>query len=480
MSFSSVFFLFFFLPVALFLYFVMGRSCRNPVLLLISLIFYAWGENVYVLLMTGSVAGNYLFGRMISESMHPGRKKSLLILAILFNLLPLLYFKYSAFFLHGLHTFFPALVAGDHPDPHLPIGISFFTFQALSYVIDVFRGISRPQKNIFDLGLYVALFPQLIAGPIVRYHDIARQLRKRAHTVEGFASGVERFIFGLSKKMLLANPLGELADTVFALSSSSLSLSTAWLGVVSYSLQIYFDFSGYSDMAIGLGRMFGFTFPENFNYPYISRSVREFWRRWHISLSCWFRDYLYIPLGGSRCGSLCTYRNLLLVFLLCGLWHGANWTFVVWGLFHGLFLAVEHGWSGRSAQTVCRPWLQHVYMILFICNSWVFFRADSVAHAFSYLHAMYDATSLQLHPLAAIHLDAHFISVFLIATLLAMPVYPSALRTISLLLNRKMERMKAIAIGGPFVRVGSLGLLLVSCAMSLAAGSYNPFIYFRF
>ena len=482
MTFSSVFFLFFFLPVSLAIYFTIGRLCRNLVLLLISLLFYAWGEHVYVLLMLASVVWNYCSGLLIAGSRQPVRKRMWLILAVAVNLLPLIYFKYSSFFLQTVQDLFPSLSAGllaDFTHPHLPIGISFFTFQAISYVVDVYRGVSRPQKNILDLGLYVALFPQLIAGPIVRYRDIARQLRQRLHGIETFAAGVERFIFGLSKKMLLANPLGQVADTVFALSSTSLTLSTAWLGILSYSLQIYFDFSGYSDMAIGLGGMFGFRFPENFNYPYISRSVREFWRRWHISLSYWFRDYLYIPLGGSRGGRLNTYRNLLVVFLLCGLWHGANWTFLFWGLFHGLFIIVEHSGAGRLLSAL-PLWARHLYMVCFLCISWVFFRAESLGQAFAYLGRMFDVSSLQCHPLAAVHLDLHFIWVFVTAVLLAMPLYPALLNKISTLQENSSAGGNVMVAGGALLRLGTLGMLLLTSAMSLAAGAYNPFIYFRF
>ena len=329
MVFSSITFLFVFLPITLCLYFVIGNRVRNILLLGASLIFYAWGEGIYVLIMLGSITLNYLIGIYLGRSREVTYRKLVVSFGIIANLLLFGAFKYTNWLVDIIAGIIPSLEPTDLlRDPvHLPIGISFFTFQALSYVIDVYRRDTEAQNNPFHLGLYIASFPQLIAGPIVRYNQVAEQIVRRKHSVALFASGVERFVFGLSKKVLIANQMGSVADLVFNQDYTSLDPGLAWLGIVCYTLQIYFDFSGYSDMAIGLGRMFGFRFTENFNYPYIARSIQEFWRRWHISLSTWFRDYLYIPLGGNRNGELRTYRNLFIVFILCGIWHGASWNF---------------------------------------------------------------------------------------------------------------------------------------------------------
>lgn len=483
MLFSSIFFLFFFLPTVLPAYFFCGPSLRNFLLFVFSLFFYAWGEGFYVFLMIGSVIVNYFFGLLIYRKQEGKSKKNLLFLAVICNLSPLIYFKYSEFFLSIVDDCFAVLhiSAIEFPQPvHLPLGISFFTFQALSYVIDVYRKDTKPQKNILDLGLYVALFPQLIAGPIVRYHDIVRQIRDRALSINQFAIGVERFVFGLSKKTLLANPLGEVADAVFVLPGDSLTISTAWAGIICYTLQIYFDFSGYSDMAIGLGKMFGFDFLENFNYPYFSRSVREFWRRWHISLSTWFKDYLYIPLGGNRCGKARMYLNLLLVFFLCGLWHGASWTFVAWGLLHGLFIIFEHGKFGRWL-TLRHPLIRHFYVILFLCNTWVFFRVDSISQAVNYLKVMYTfGPSYKFYPLTALYFDLHFFCVLIAGLILSMPVYSVFFQSIYPLRNRVSATAKLSHYFGSSCRICTLGTLFLFSIMSMAVGSYNPFIYFRF
>jgi alginate O-acetyltransferase complex protein AlgI len=482
MVFSSIIFLFLFLPATLLLNLVAGPRLRNTVLLVLSLVFYAWGEGIYVLMMLGSITLNYLFGLLIGWARTAEGRKALLALAVVLNLLPLFYFKYTVFVLENAARFL-ALLHVDHAlnlDPiHLPIGISFFTFQALSYIVDVYRKTVTPQKNILDMGLFIALFPQLIAGPIVRYHDIARELKKRSVSVENFAAGAERFVHGLGKKVLLANPMGAMADQIFSLQIGELSSPAAWLGVICYSLQIYFDFSGYSDMAIGLGRMFGFHFLENFNYPYISRSIREFWRRWHISLSNWFRDYLYIPLGGNRKGPFRTGLNLVLVFFLCGFWHGASWNFILWGLCHGVFLVMERGRAGRWLSN--RPALvQHLYTLLVVGNAWVFFRAETLEYALRYLGVMYGIDAAPaMYPLVAINLDAEFYLTLALSLLIAVPVYPA--------LEQHLQRIrdtaaagKGLAAAGPLARLGLLGLLLLFSSMNLATGAYNPFIYFRF
>jgi len=361
MLFSYPTFLFGFLPIILTLYFLSPWKAKNAILLTASLFFYAWGESFYVLVMIVSILSNHAFGirigRLSSELPNENKKRKILLAyGVAVNLLLLGWFKYANFLFENINVALnwidvdPIVIK----DVHLPLGISFFTFQAISYLVDVYRNVTPAQPSRYKLGLYISLFPQLIAGPIVRYHDVAGQIEIRTHSIELFSSGVQRFVFGLAKKMLVANPLGLVADTVFAQSASDLSSPVAWLGIISYSLQIYFDFSGYSDMAIGLGRMFGFRFLENFNYPYISKSIQEFWTRWHISLSTWFRDYLYFPLGGSRCSSTRTYINLIIVFFLCGFWHGASWNFIVWGLIHGFFLkghGLEDIWLKRGLRS---------------------------------------------------------------------------------------------------------------------------------
>jgi alginate O-acetyltransferase complex protein AlgI len=476
--FSSVIFLFGFLPVVLVLYFLGGRAAWNPVLLLASLFFYAWGETVYVALMLFSIGANYLFGLLIDRSAgDPRAHKRYLALGIAINLLPLSFFKYANFFVDNLNQL---LALGDlspiELDPiHLPIGISFFTFQAMSYIIDVYRREARVQHNPVNLALYIALFPQLIAGPIVRYHDIAGQLSERTTRLEDFYTGVVRFIVGLGKKVLIANVMGRMADSVFELPPEHLSTQLAWLAIVAYTLQIYFDFSGYSDMAIGLGRMFGFRFLENFNYPYISRSIQEFWRRWHISLSSWFRDYLYIPLGGNRRGTVRTYLHLLIVFFLVGLWHGASWNFVIWGLFHGAFLVLERTALGSWLGAAPAP-LRHAYVLLVVMVSWVFFRSESLDYALQFLGVMF---SLRTEPYMDVFVFSAINNEFFVALGIgivgATPVMRCANHWIethgtSLAWLRSIELAKTVCL---------IGILLYSTA-NLLGGAHNPFLYFRF
>lgn len=482
MVFSSIFFLFFFLPVVLGLYCLVGPRLRNFLLLLASLLFYAWGEGGYVLLMLCSISMNYIFGFLV-DPQSVNKRRIYLTLAVVANLIPLIVFKYSEFLLDSLQVVLRSVdIPLDIKSPHLhlPIGISFFTFQALSYVIDVYRGVCRPQKNLLNLGLYIALFPQLIAGPIVRYHDIARQLLARVHSLEGFSSGCQRFILGLGKKVLLANPMGAMADRIFALDPGTLSTEAAWIGVLCYSLQIFFDFSGYSDMAIGLGRMFGFHFLENFNYPYISRSIREFWRRWHISLSTWFRDYLYIPLGGNKISATRTSINLFLVFFLCGLWHGASMNFIIWGCAHGLFLILERGSWGRLLNRLPSPF-RHLYFWLVLLNTWVLFRAETLSHSLDYFKAMYGASAASaINPSIAAQLDPEFFVVLLAALLFSFPVLRLFDNAGQLYKPDKSVAVQPSAYLLDATRLAFLAFVLLVSTMSLANGSYNPFIYFRF
>jgi len=480
MVFSSPIFLFGFLPIALLFYYLSPRLIKNLVLLLISLLFYAWGEVFYLGVMLTSIISNYFFGLLIYRFLDkPKLSRLYLTLGIIINIALLTSFKYANFITDNVNILFAWLdISAINLAPvHLPLGISFFTFQAISYIVDVYRKEVPSQKNIFNLALYISLFPQLIAGPIVRYHDIASQITSRTHSIELFASGVQRFIYGLAKKMLIANPLGEVADSIFMLSGNDLTMPLAWIGILAYTLQIYFDFSGYSDMAIGLGRMFGFKFLENFNYPYIATSVREFWRRWHISLSTWFRDYVYIALGGSRVSTIRVYINLLIVFILTGFWHGASWNFLIWGLFHGIFLASEHAGLSNILSKMWQP-IQHVYLLIIVVIGWVFFRADTLPQAIDYTYSMVNIYNYQttLYQFAQ-HLSYEAIYAFLIGTILSLSLYPSIK---NYLIKTAGENFIKIACLIDIPRLIILFSLLFLSIIKISSSTYNPFIYFRF
>ncbi len=479
MVFSSTVFLYLFLPIVLLLYFAAPYAYRNLLLLIASLFFYAWGEGFYVVLMLFSVVLNYVAGQAIFRLRPHRGARVALIAALVANLGLLAVFKYANFAVDTLNAVLaPWAIAPIALDPvHLPIGISFFTFQAMSYVVDVYRRGDAPAARFVDTALYISLFPQLIAGPIVRYHDIAKQLVGRRITLKLFSDGVIRFVIGLGKKMLIANPLGEVADQIFAIPATDLTAPLTWLGITCYALQIYFDFSGYSDMAIGLGRMFGFRFLINFNYPYISRSIREFWRRWHISLSRWFRDYLYVPLGGNRYGAWTTHRNLLLVFLLCGLWHGASWNFVVWGLIHGSFLVLERSLGvGAFLRRLWRP-VAHVYTLSVVTLAWVFFRAEDLPYALHYLAALFGMGAGQgIDHHLGLYWDTQVGLTLVVAAVGATPVLPSVVNRARHALRRSAATQKAVATA----TVAALALIMLGAAMHLAAGTHNPFIYFRF
>ena len=476
MLFSSPIFLFGFLPLVLLLYYISPGTVKNGLLLICSLSFYAWGEIAYTGVLIVSIAFNYFFGRLVgkfSKVSGDGTKAFYSLLAgILINILLLSFFKYANFICDNINiVLLEVQITPLNLAPvHLPLGISFFTFQAISYLVDVYRKEMSSQNNIIDLALYISLFPQLVAGPIVRYRDITSQLTDRTHSMALFTQGVRRFIYGLAKKMLLANPLGEVADAVFSLSGSDLTMPLAWIGLITYTLQIYFDFSGYSDMAIGLGRMFGFHFPENFNYPYIAKSVREFWRRWHISLSVWFRDYVYIPLGGSRRTSGRVYFNLLIVFILTGIWHGASWNFLIWGLFHGVFIALEHRWLSRLLTERSKV-LQHIYLLSVVTGGWVLFRADNLLQAVSFYGSLmgvrhFQTTAYQFAQVVSF--EAVYSLIF--GIFLATPIF-------SLVMN-KIKEWKVAAY-----EISTIILLcsLFWCSIiKIVASTYNPFIYFRF
>lgn len=483
MLFTEPLFLFVFLPALLGLYLCSPKVARNFLLLCASLLFYAWGERRYVVILLFSILLNYLCGLVIGHAQAGSRRRRLLLITgIAANLLLLITFKYARFLVANLNEL--AALVGRHgfalPGIRLPIGISFFTFMGMSYLIDIYRRQLEPERNLNTFALYITLFPHLIAGPIVRYSDIAKELVERHISRPEFATGVRRFIIGFGKKMIIANTVAIPADSIFNMPVEQLTPGLAWLGAVSYTLQIYFDFSGYSDMAIGLARMFGFHFPENFNYPYIAKSITEFWKRWHITLSTWFRDYLFFSLGvrGPRWR---IYLNLLIVFFLCGLWHGASWNFVIWGLFHGAFLVIERfglaAWMQRRALA-----FQHLYAMLVVMVGWVFFRADSLSHALFFLKAMAGSVHGGVTEYSVTYyLNTQLLLVFILGVLGSMPTVP--------LLRQWKERLVEDVRGATgalleaCLRLASFAamimIFLTSAALS-AAGTYNPFIYFRF
>jgi len=480
MIFSSPIFIFGFLPLALALYYIVPRSIKNILLLSLSLLFYAWGEVFYVAVMLASIALNYVVGRLIFSAIDkPKRSKVHLLIGVGLNLLLLVSFKYANFIADNINGVLSNLDMApiDLAPVHLPLGISFFTFQAISYIVDVYRKQVPAQRSLFNLALYISLFPQLIAGPIVRYKDVADQILHRVHSVDLFTNGVRRFIYGMAKKVLIANAMGEVADNIFALTGGDLTMPLAWIGILAYSLQIYFDFSGYSDMAIGLGMMFGFKFLENFNYPYISRSIQEFWRRWHISLSTWFRDYVYIALGGNRVSPGRVYVNLLVVFILTGFWHGASWNFLVWGLFHGAFLVIERLGFGKVLSAAWRP-VSHIYVLFTVMIGWVFFRANTLGEGLTYIKTMFDVSKIATSDLqfaAILSKEAGYI--FIIGLILSIPVFP-AMRSF---LQSKMARDPVKAVARYEVAEILLLVCLFSvCILKISASTYNPFIYFRF
>lgn len=475
MVFSSVVFLFIFLPWTLIVHYFLDPRYRNFFLLAVSLLFYSWGEGLLTLLILCSIAVNYVGGLLIDyfKKSNSHGSKIILSLFIILNLMVLVYFKYSNFILLNLQSIH--LFTSCTPrDLHLPIGISFYTFHIISYLIDVYRRDATSQKNPFDLGLYIFLFPQLVAGPIIRYKDISQKIASRFIIGEDFTKGLIRFIRGLAKKMIIANTVALVADQTFSLDPSDIPVSVAWLGIICYTLQIYFDFSGYSDMAIGMAKMMGFNFPENFNYPYVANSIREFWQRWHISLSTWFRDYLYIPLGGNKKGKLKMYRNMFIVFFVTGFWHGASWNFIVWGMLHGVFLALERMGLSRILERLPK-FVQHIYTLLVVIIAWVFFRADTLTYALHYIHTLAGFSHSQNYtPLMKV--DTYMMVIFVMALLFCTNLRPkldNLLRSKLFLHNRMVNGYTVTCY------VGYISLF-VYCTIELAQNNYNPFIYFRF
>lgn len=483
MVFSSPIFLFLFLPLVLLGLGISRLRLQNLWLLIFSLVFYAWGEVFFVFLMLGSTLMNYFLGRWVEKEHDPVRRKWAVGVAVALNIGMLAFFKYANFALENLNAWLPTLGLAPWPAIHvpLPIGISFFTFHALSYVIDVYRRKWTAAKNPGDVALYIFFFPQLIAGPILRWSGIAPQLVERRVTTEKFADGIRRFILGLAKKVIIANAVALPADQIFGLPANELSPALAWLGIICYTLQIYFDFSGYSDMAVGLGKMFGFEFLENFNFPYIAQSIKDFWRRWHISLSTWFRDYLYIPLGGNRCSEARNHLNLVIVFFLCGLWHGASWTFVVWGLYHGLFLVLERTRMGSAIEALWRP-LRHCYAILVVMAGWVLFRADTFPQAVAFFQNLIGVGSspVATHALKQ-YLTNQVACAIVLGVICSMPVRSGWQALGAKLSPGFSEDFRAlvrttVALGEAVCLIA----LLIICAAWLAGGTYNPFIYFKF
>ena len=466
MVFSTPYFLFLYLPMVLLLYYISPLKWRNLVLMVVNLIFYGWGEPVYIIIMLVNITANYAFGLVVTRCKQRENQRGAKIavaLSVVFNLALLGFFKYWDFIAGSLASL--GLDVMPQLGLELPIGISFYTFQTMSYTIDVYRGDSRVQKNLITFGTFVTLFPQLIAGPILQYKDLDAQLEQRDHTVERFALGVQRFCVGLAKKVLLANNLGKLWDVYLATPGAELTTLGAWLGIVAFSLQLYFDFSGYSDMAIGLGRMLGFEFMENFNYPYISKSATEFWRRWHISLGNWFRDYLYIPLGGNRVGKGRLMFNLLIVWAATGIWHGASWNFLIWGLYYFVFIIMEKLWLGKYLKKAPAV-LTHLYGVFVVVVGWAIFAVEDFTAMGLYLKAMF-GIGVSLVNGDALYYLFNYLPMLIVACVAATP------------LAAKVWHKIPAKVWKPALPV-LVCLALVLATAYLVDGTYNPFLYFRF
>ncbi len=461
MVFSSITFLFYFLPITLAIYYIVPKKCKNLVLLIASFIFYFFGEPTYVILMAFSIAITYIFGILIDK--YKKYRKLFLIIAISISLGLLVYFKYANFIIQNINLWLKNQI--DFIYVALPIGISFYTFQMLSYLVDVYRGDVKVQKNILKLATYVSLFPQLIAGPIVRYKSIEDQLENRTHTMQKFALGVRRFIIGLSKKVLIANCLGELANTFLA--SKEMSILYYWLYGISAMLQIYFDFSGYSDMAIGLGKMFGFEFLENFNYPYIAKSITDFWRRWHISLSSWFRDYVYIPLGGNRTTKIKWLRNIMIVWLLTGLWHGAAWNFIIWGLYFGILLIIEKLFLGKFLEKMPKIF-SHIYVLILVMISFIIFNGKNTVQIMQNIGGLVGIGGIPLITPESLYYLKSYITIIIVGIVASTPLIKNIVS------SKKFEK-----ITNTLEPIFLISLLII-CTSYIVDGSFNPFLYFRF
>ncbi len=471
MTFSSMTFLWIFLPSLLFIYNIVNKKWKNLVLTIFSLIFYAWGEPVYILLLLASILVNYAFGIIMDQLKNDLARKLTLTICIIIDLGVLIFFKYINFIIDNINA-----IAGHEAIKFaqiaLPIGISFFTFQIMSYVIDLYRGTIKAQYSLLNLTLYISLFPQMIAGPIVKYKDVEKELRLRKVTANKFANGVKFFIIGLAKKVMIANSAAKIADYCYGLNINEIGTGLVWIGAVAYMIQIYFDFSGYSDMAIGLGKMFGFKFMKNFDDPYMATSISDFWKRWHISLTSWFREYLYIPLGGNRKGSIRTYINIFIVFLVTGIWHGAAWTFIVWGVFNGIIMIIERIGLKKWLDACPIRILCRIYTCFIVLLSWVMFRTDTIAKAFQYYSIMFipRANGLRIYDLSEI-LNRQNVSMLALGFIFAFIV--PYIKNVSL---KPQIKTFYKTIVEPFI----LCLVYIACIMLLVANTYNPFIYFRF
>ena len=461
MVFSSITFLFYFLPITLAFYYILPNKCRNIVLLVASLVFYAYGEPTYVFIMILSIVFTYIYGLLIDK--FKKFSKLFLVLTVCTSIGLLIYFKYTNFIIKNINLWLSNKI--DFIEVILPIGISFYSFQLLTYIIDLYKGDVKVQKNIFKLGLYITFFPQLIAGPIVRYQTIEKQLEERKHSFEKFAQGVRRFVIGLGKKILIANLLGELTQ-VF-LSSNDKSVLFYWIYGIAVTLQIYFDFSGYSDMAIGLGKMFGFEFLENFNYPYIAKSVTDFWRRWHISLSTFFRDYVYIPLGGNRVSKFKWLRNIIIVWMLTGIWHGADWNFVIWGLYFGIILILEKIFLGKVLEKLPQL-ISRVYVLLIVMISFIIFSGESSSQIINNLFGLVGYKNVPLISLESIYYFKSYFIIIVLGIIGSTPIIKNILG--------KEQIKKVVTVLEPIFLI----FILILSTSYIIDGSFNPFLYFRF
>lgn len=493
MEFSSLFFLFLFLPMFLVLFFILRKEAHNSFILAASLFFYAWGEGRYIYLLLISIAANYLLGLLVDRCETRHVKKTLFILAILFNLAFLGYYKYTYFFLDNLG------LSPHTGNIHLPLGVSFFTFQALSFIIDIYRKTVSMDKNPLNFSLYMVLFPKLVTGPITPYHDLQKQIfSPRQMTIDDFAEGIKRFIIGLGKKTLIANSLAVPVNKIFAIPAIDLTAAVSWLGILCYTLQIYYDFSGYTDMAIGIARMCGFKLPENFNYPYMARSIKDFWRRWHISLATWLRDYLFLPIAymvsrkikspkpwGTKAENWAYFISAFITFFLCGLWHGSAWTFVAWGIYYALLLIIEHAGLAKKIKRLPKP-IQILYCQLLVIIGWVFFRSGSLDYAFSFLKTMFGFGSGDgIRYYAAYYLNNEvylFLTLGLIGCFHLFPKLALWYETKKKNLSQNPSPLSRLLFNTTFILVYNLYLttVLLAAIMVMASGTYQPFIYFRF
>ena len=471
MLFSSTFFLIYFLPIFFTIYFLLPTFLKNYFIVFASMFFYAWGAPKFIFILLGTIGFNFCAAHLIIKLKEIKSKKTLLILSVIVNLSFLLYFKYANFFVENTNVLLNSLGVHSLSVLHiaLPIGISFFTYHQLSFIIDVYRGVKPPMKKISDYALYILLFPQLIAGPIIRYNEISDQIegRDKRFNVDEVLLGFLRFSIGLAKKVLIANVLGKEADRIFTLPDNELDFILSWVGAITYTFQIYFDFSGYSDMAIGLAKMMGFTFPENFNNPYIAQSITDFWRRWHISLSRWMRDYLYIPLGGNKVSGVRLYFNLWVVFLISGLWHGAEWTFILWGAYHGFFLAIERLFLLKITAKI-GVFFRVLFTFFTVLFGWVLFRAQNVSQALNFVHKMFS------FKITDFYFSTHLVAVLIVAALLSfIPLFYKTK-------NAEVINPPIISFKRTAINVLIIVLCMILCVGEITSSDFNPFIYFKF